>query len=447
MADIPIWNPSATTSFESWTGQQVGDWWTAQGNEGNWYDPYVSTLNPSGTQDFDWSVYNTSPVAQMQRTTPASEVDWQGWVNALNAKGVGYGLGSYIEDLIQKGYSPYDAAKKAEELTISANRGNSLPVNLYDFVTTGEGGWEIGKIYPEAHSLYELRTQTPQDWFQQQGYNYQDISQSEPYQGLSGLLEQWQNPDFLNQQLGAANEYGAQNLGFESAGAYQDTLGNLQSKLDQIDFSGQLSEDQRIALSYDIQQVRQESMMMLEAMQASGRSSAALYKADEISSQIGDMYIQGKLKYMEANLARAQMEFSAISGRYESLTTQGLAQSNQYLEEANRQLLGSLQGYAMQLSTLAQQNSDYVDLYKQHADQVYQSIMADMGFDAHTLSMDQERWEQSMAAYLQRFEMQLASFQLSMQQQGLDMQQDAMNQQLWLGILDMLTGGLTSIFS
>lgn len=339
----------AKRTYETWTGQQMADWWSAQGGQGNWYDPYASTLNPEGTENFDWSVYNTSPVAQVYKNA--------------------------------------------------------------------EGAYNVEKVYPEAYNLYRLRTENPQDWWQQQGYNYQDIGQSEPYQGMTGLLNMWQNPEYQNFLGEQGGEYAAKNLGFESSGAYRDTLSNLQQRLDSIDYSGQMSEDQRIALANDVQQTRQESMMMLEAMRASGRTAASLYKADEISGQIGDMYIQGRLKFMEANLARAQVETSALMGRYESLAQQGLAGAEQYLQQAQNYAGMALQGYATQLSSLVQQNSQYIDLYSQHAQQVYNSIMADMGFDEHAMNMAQESYEQYMAPFLDDFQMQLAEYEMWLAEQ------------------------------
>jgi len=342
--EAPQWEDYAPPerTYETWTGQQLADWWAQTGQEGNWWDQYASILNPEGQADFDYGVYAGTPLAQMYKE--------------------------------------------------------------------GEGDWQVGKVYPEAYNLYRLRTENPQEWWAQQGYNYQDLEQSQPYQGLTSLIQQWQDPNRMQQDIGAGGQYAAQALGFGTQQEMTDALSGLNQRLTQIDFSGQLTEDQRIALSNDVRMVREENMKMMEALQASGRHSAAFYKADEISSQIADMYVQGKLKYMEGNLLRSQVEFQALQGRYEGMVAAGTRAAGQYADMLVNNRMGALQGYAQQLDTLAQQNSQYIDLYKQHSQQMYNSIMADMGFDAHTMEMAAEAYEAYVTPALDKFEMDLQSY-------------------------------------
>ena len=329
---------------EPWTGQQVSDWWIQQANEGNWWDQYANILNPEGQENFDYSVYNATPVAQM----------------------------SYFQDTPDQ--------------------------------------YSLDKIYPEAYQLHQLRTENPEDWWGQEGYDYQDIGQSQPYQGLEGLINQWQNPDQQAQDIAGAGGYAAQALGFGSQQEMTDSLSRLNQRLNEIDFSGELTEDQQRGLTSDVQMVREENKMILESMQAEGRSSAAFYKADELSSQVADMYIQGKLKYMEGNLLRSQVEFDALNSQYQGMVQSGMQGSEQYLTNLYNNRIGALQGYATEMTSLVNQNAQYIDLYKSHVQQVYQSIMTDMGYDEHTMNMAQEFYEAYMAPALDQFEMDLASY-------------------------------------
>jgi hypothetical protein len=43
----------------------MADWWQQSGQQGNWWDQYANILNPEGQADFDYGVYNATPVAQM----------------------------------------------------------------------------------------------------------------------------------------------------------------------------------------------------------------------------------------------------------------------------------------------------------------------------------------------------------------------------------------------
>jgi len=342
LGDFPeLQNPMI---YDTWTGQQVADWWTAQGNEGNWWDAYADILNPEGIEDFDYSIYSGAPVAQM----------------------------SHYQDTPDQ--------------------------------------YEISKVYPEAYQLYRLRSENPEDWWEQQGYDYQDIEQSEPYQGMEGLIQQWLSPEQQTQDISGAGGYAAQALGFGSQGEMTDALSSLNQRLSEVDFSGELSEDQRRALSLDVQNVRQENMMMLEAIAAEGRHAAAFYKADELSSQVADMYIQGKLKYMEANLIRSQVEFDAMQRQYESMVTMGMQGAEQYLSNLYNNRAQALQGYATQISSLVAQNAQYIGLYEQHVNQVYQSIMADMGFDEHMMNQNQEAYEAYVSPYLDQFQLELDQY-------------------------------------
>jgi len=269
--------------------------------------------------------------------------------------------------------------------------------------------YNIKKVYPEAYQLHQLRTESPQDWWREQGYDYQDIAESQPYRGLQGLIEQWQSPEQTQTDIEGAGGYAAQALGFGSRQEMTDALSSLNQRLTQIDFSGELSEDQKRALALDVQNVRRENMMMIEAIAAEGRHAAAFYKADELSSQIADIYIQGKLKYMESNLLRSQVEFDAYQRQYESMVSLGAEGAEQYLDMLYNNRAQALQGYATEISALVTQNAQYIDLYKQHVNQVYQSIMADIGFDEHTMEMAQEAYEQYVTPYLDQFTMKLQS--------------------------------------
>lgn len=320
---------------------------------------------------------------------------------------------------------------------------NNLPIAMMK--KDAAGNYTLSKMFPETYSLYKLRTETPNQWWAQQGYNYQDISESEPYQNLGTLAQLWGSQGDMDQQMGYAGDYAARSLGFENAGAYQSKMADLQSKLDQVDFSGALNPEQERALALDIQGVREESQLMVEALAASGRSAQAFYKMDEVSRAIADVAVQGKLAYMNNNLARSQLEFNALSGRYEQLATQGYAGAEQYLQKLQEQRATTLGIYASQISALVDDNNRYVELYKVHADQVYKSIMADMGYDEHLMSQMQEAWEQSIAPWLQEYETYLSGYATEM---GVELQEasnKASSGGLLTGFLQVLMMGLALI--
>jgi len=188
----------------------------------------------------------------------------------------------------------------------------------------------------------------------------------------------------------------------------------------------------------DIQQLRGETKLALEALGASGRGIQAFTKADEISSQIGNVQLQYELKKMELNVARKQAEYDAANKQYEYMVDTGQMSIDKYTAVVYQQCGMQLQNYATEIGMIESANRQYLQDYQAelssfvaHTEAMYQAILL-------PLQIDQQLYDNMSKAY----EAMMAPWYRKMEELAIQIQQDAIAAAQSQSVIDSILGFL-----
>lgn len=296
----------------------------------------------------------------------------------------------------------------------------------------------------QAKQLGELANMAgPQgfdQYLQQQGYQSPDLAGMQAKMGSLGDLL-GQGPDTAGQQ-----GYAAQQLGF-------DNYGELQGKLsDLINGSGVMNKDQynlfMRSTDQQVSQMQRETMQMAEGLglQSSGRALVAL---SQMTAQVQDTKLQAQMSYMNYDQATRMTEYQALVNANQK--AQGA-----YADQIYQNRMGALQAYATQFNAAISQRSQYLNEYStdyqlmvQHADVVYKSIMANIGYSQSQLDQANEKWNMALASYKANWDTEVQRYNADLQKYQLDQQaaqaKTTANNSLFTGVLQILGGVLLTV--
>ena len=373
---------------------------------------------------------------------------WQDWLQQpaqLDARNPSYFHEAGVKEDLMSRMGWYNPAAQVAQL-IEDEQGTPIAT----------GYWIAGEFYvlnnllginKAKTDLDAMETPTLNEFMEREGYEFQDITESEAWNALSGVVDTLMDPaqqqDWLNAGINQAEQF----LGYDP-GTYGDTLGGMRT--DQADAmsrfqTGGLSDLQNRDVQSQIAQARDETKLILESLGEQGRGVQALMAADEISSSIGNLQIQAQLKYMEQNQANAMSEWAALEGQYNQAVQVGMMSATEYIQRQRENAALRITQYASEITMIEAANRQYLTQYgtelaglEAHAQAIINSIQVDLGTDQALIDQ--------MSEY---YEMALAPIQFRMEQLALQMQQDALDaaasQSMWsevIGLIGMGTGAL-----
>lgn len=247
----------------------------------------------------------------------------------------------------------------------------------------------VGNPFAGAYQAGQLRTM--------QAPSLTSLSQSQPYQDLSGLIGQMRN-----YQPGSASQtaYMEQMLGLQS-GTYGSTLQGMNQGLAGgiAGMQGMGQEEKSLyqrQIQNQIDATRKENRDIMGALAGAGRSIAAYDAMETAAGQIADFTIQSQLELINNDWAKKQLEYQALKDQRDFLVQGGMAGAEQFTQQLNEMWGQSMQGYAQQISTLSQENQQYMQQFEQHAEAVYKSMMADIGVNEAAMNASYELYAQAM---------------------------------------------------
>lgn len=268
---------------------------------------------------------------------------------------------------------------------------------------------------------------TLQEWMEQQGKEFGDIQDSTAWTDLQDFYGQLNDPNTLNQWQTEGLDQAGTLLGMEEGGyqpAMQDLLGQLEQGIGGQEGlrAGEASDMDR-KLQLDIQQLTQESTQIVEALAASGRSSAAFNSAIQARSQIANVQIQHSLAKAELDWARKDAEFAAKDSRYKVMVQTGQMTVDRYVGQKYQNAGLKMGAYAQEIAMISESNKDYLMQYQQdlgsmetHISMMYAAMMTDLDVDSKLM----EQMQQSYEMYLAPIHTQMEQAMLQMQQEALD---------------------------
>lgn len=281
-------------------------------------------------------------------------------------------------------------------------------------------------LYDTASTLQEMRNldfPSFDEWLASTGQERpetMDLSASDPYQGIADIADQFGDTEGNRARIEEEEARAAGFLTEDGRGdveAYNAWRTQNREQLDQ-GITGQegLSEEQQWmmdrSLQSTIQTIVDSNQQMVESLGM--QSSVAAYsKMGEISNQIANTSVQHGLKKMEADQLQRQMNYEALMGRYESITRTGAEAGMELADQIYEDRMGALTSYATQLDVLIEQNNEALQerallnaeynstmsSIAAHADQMYRTVMTQIGYDEYLMAESEQKYNEFMAPY------------------------------------------------
>jgi len=259
---------------------------------------------------------------------------------------------------------------------------------------------------------------------------------SAPYQQMTDLLAQMNGPV---SDVDAIANFEAQ-IGM-NPGEMATTLGAMlqQMQLGKYNQTGMSQAEQDAwdrSTGTQMQGMSEEAKMLLESLGHQGRGVEAFMQGDQIARNLADFRNERELQKVNEDNLRKVAEYDALEKRYNFLLGSEQISIKQYQDALLGNRMGALQGYAQQISALAQQNQTNIEAYTAHANVVYQSIMADIGVSESLMNQASEYFEQYMAPYYAQWEKEAMDAQIAAQNDS----------NFWTAVSTLVSGVTTALF-
>jgi hypothetical protein len=320
----------------------------------------------------------TSPTTPTKSTTPSTPPPPEPVVDANNPpEGVRYEV-RFIkdEDLASLGL---DESYKG------------LPMSV--------GFWYDGKWYEKASKLDVA--QQMHDLRNLERPEMVDLTSTQAYQNLVDLTDQLASGELVAQDQQEGREFFEELMGF-SPGGYSQRLSAMEGLMGEgIQGQEGLTPEHKDIYNrqtqIQLQQMREDSAQLMESLGASGRSVAGFQAMVQLSRNQADFQSQRDLELLTQDLMLKQAEYDALSNRYEQLFNMGQITIGQYSSALRENRMAAIQGYAQQITTMAQQNQQNLQAYETHAQVMYNNLMADLGVSKGLLDEAAAHYEMYMA--------------------------------------------------
>jgi len=294
----------------------------------------------------------------------------------------------------------------------------------YDIVTghfdpvTGE--FILGDVYTMVKRLKELAdlsssVPTLDEWQVTQGYDLKGINDS--MGDLAALMEG--GPSAAD--IASARQWQAENMGFgatDDETAFEQYQAYLQAQMGRSTepMSEQEQADWARATEIGVRELREDKMGMIEAMGMS--SSGRMYREmDQLSLGMADQRVAREMQRLEYEAAQQQVAFQ----QYLAMADMGTGQQAQFHELAFQNRMGALQAYAQQATMIMEQYGTELEGMQIHANMMYQSIMADMGYEQFVTDQILANYELEIMPILTELDLLMTEYELiDSQPSGLD---------------------------
>ena len=270
------------------------------------------------------------------------------------------------------------------------------------------GFWYDGKWYEKASKLdvakqmHDLRTLERPEMV--------DLTSTQAYQNLVDLTDQLASGQLVAQDQQEGREFFEELMGF-SPGGYSQRLSAMEGLMGEgIQGQEGLTPEHKDIYNrqtqIQLQQMREDSAQLMESLGASGRSVAGFQAMVQLSRNQADFQSQRDLELLTQDLMLKQAEYDALSNRYEQLFNMGQITIGQYSSALRENRMAAIQGYAQQITTMAQQNQQNLQAYETHAQVMYNNLMADLGVSKGLLDEAAAHYEMYMAPIIAEREKQ-----------------------------------------
>ena len=280
------------------------------------------------------------------------------------------------------------------------------------------GTWVPESIVPGAYDLYQSQPQSPEEITQDlTGMGWTPLTESQPYQDLSSMIAQMQSPEYQQNVAQQTQDYISNFLGTDwqtKTTELDQAIARKFAEIEQMEMYGQMSPEAERQLARDIQSVRSENMELADALAGGGRGMSIWGVLDSMQGQILDATTQARFAYSTNYLAKKELEYNALNDRYKFMVGAGMEAAGQYLGEIQNQRLMTMQGYMTQMNATISANEQYMNIYQNSINQVYQHFMMELGLDEHEMNAASEAYAQYMTPYWEKLDILLAEQNLEL---------------------------------
>lgn len=267
--------------------------------------------------------------------------------------------------------------------------------------TDAQGNWvEQANKMELAKQMHDLRYLDSPEMI--------DLMNSDAYQALQTITDQWASGALVDQDMAAGQSY-FENLMGLAPGGYTSELDAMRQQQGlgiqgQQGLSDQYTDEFNRKTQLELQQMRDDSAQLMEQLGASGRSVKGYDAMLSFARQQADFQSQRDLELTTQDMAMKQAEYDALKNRYEQLYNMGSISIGQYTAALADNRKSALQGYAQQITAMAQQNQQNLQAYETQANVMYQTIMTDLGVSTSLLEESSAYYEQYMAPHVQELQ-------------------------------------------
>lgn len=354
-------------------------------------------------------------------TMAITEDTWNYWKSKLDALG-------------------YDTSNKAAWLGKTIATGYWTPVNITGPQNAAPGIYpsQDGSLYKyENGKWYKYEVEKDLSNIAGKLNDMQNIQQpnlrsyEDALNGLQNLLTQMPTAENLYTQ---AQEAAARRLGFASADEMYQTQGDMFDQMQAGIGDGVLSVTQQRQMNMESQRMRDDYKKIIDSLNASGRSVAALQQADRFASTIADQRLRSQIEYENMNFAQSQAEYAALSQRWDAMFKNGSMAAQEYLDAQTKYWTDYISGYATMIGAISEANQGMLQAQAQHAQIIYSGILAELGVDAQSLELSNQLYEEYLAPYYRKLE-----------EMGVNAQADAASAEQGMSFAGMILGALGSV--
>jgi len=296
-----------------------------------------------------------------------------------------------------------DALGVTIEEAIELYAGYPIVSGYFDPAT---GEFVLGNVFTMVKRLKELADLSSSvpgldEWQAEQGYDLSGIS------GKMGDLADLMAGGVNDEDVAASRQWQAENMGFDSFEAYQEYL-QTQLGRSQEGLTEQEQADWDRATEIQVRQMREDKMGMIESMGM--ESTGRMYREmDQISLNMSDARASREYQKLEADMAKEQIAFQ----QYMSMAQMGTGQQQIYHDMAFQNRMGALEAYSQQATMIMNQYRTDLEGMQIHANMMYQSIMADMGYEQFITDQILAEYELELMPLLTELELAMAEMELN----------------------------------
>ena len=364
-------------------------------NTGSWLDPNTSKAATGRSAPTQAKTYDDVKPMQDDAWVVDDIVNW---------------FGSGIDYLMGGQENRDQAARQADIDRMTSREPKVLSVTQADIDRLGLPqdylGYQYSRGYVDADGKYVeqenlqhlVDRQVKLKRMADEGPDLTNLAETSQFQQLEDLSAGMASGQFVEEDRARAQADFEQRMGLdftdEASGMLQDLQRGVDNRegMSDVDKANFNRQTQQI-----IQNMRDESTQMLEALGSSGRNVAGYQFMKERSQAMTTYAGQRHEALVERDQIMKKTEYEALKDRYDKLYEMEQISASQYTQALQQDRMNAVQSLATQINFMAMQNEQDAKAYSDLFNRGMAAIQMDMGVSQHNINMAAAQYEMDLA--------------------------------------------------